>query len=116
MVHLAKNEGKILSLAEISKAEGIPFNFLEKIILRLEKKKLVKSKKGVNGGYFLAKNARKIKIGEIINILEGEIVLVKCLKRFCSRSNKCSAKNFWKKLNRAFNVVLNSINLADLIK
>lgn len=116
IVYLAKTEDKILPLRSISKAEGIPFDYLEKIISKLKKAKLVKARKGVQGGYFLGKKPEKIKVGQIIKVLEGEKALVECLKHFCPRSKKCLAKNFWQKLNRAINSALNSVTLADLVK
>lgn len=116
MVYLVKSKKEIVPLKEISQKEGISFDYLEKIISKLEKAELVKAKKGIYGGYFLAKSPRKIKIGEIIRTLEGETVLVKCLKYFCSKEKKCLTKNFWKKLNKAINSALNSVALADLIR
>jgi len=116
MVYLAKTKDKISPLKEISKREGIPFDFLEKIVSKLEKEGLVKAKKGVRGGYFLAKKPSKIKIGQIIKALEGEINLVRCFQYFCPREKKCLAKNFWKKLNKSLNSALNSVTLSDLIK
>jgi len=118
MVYLAKvfKKKKIFPLREIAQKEGISFDYLEKIISKLEKAHLVKSKKGVQGGYFLAKKPERIKISQIMMVLEGETVLVKCLKHFCPKEKKCLTKNFWKKLNKAINSVLNSITLSDLIK
>lgn len=116
IVYLAKTKNKISPLKEISEKEGISFDYLEKIISKLKKTGLVKSKKGVQGGYFLAKRPKKIKIGQILNVLEGETVLVKCLKYFCPKEKKCLAKNFWKKLNKAIDSALNSVTLADLIR
>jgi Rrf2 family transcriptional regulator, iron-sulfur cluster assembly transcription factor len=118
MVHLALYKGKICSLKEISQKEGISFDYLEKIISRLEKTGLVKSKKGSRGGYFLARPSRKIKIGEIIRAVEGNASLVKCTARAgnCPIMKKCLAKKFWDKLQKSLNAVLNSLTLADLIK
>lgn len=115
MVYLAKFPGKIYPLKQISKAEAISLDFLEKILSKLEKASLVKSKKGVRGGYFLARKPSKIRIGEIIRVLEKEITLVKCVKYFCPREKKCLTKNFWKKIQNALISKLNSITLADLI-
>jgi Rrf2 family protein len=115
MIYLAKNKNRICPLKEISKKEGIPFDYLEKIISKLEKKGLVKAKKGVHGGYFLAKKPSEIKIGELIESLEEKPNLVKCLRYFCPRSKRCSAKFFWQKLNKSINSTLNSVTLADLI-
>jgi len=116
MVYLARFKSKISPLKEISEKEGISFDYLEKIISKLEKADLVKSKKGVQGGYFLAKKPSKIKVGEVIRSLEGEMALVKCLKYFCPKEKRCLTKNFWKKLNNAIDSALNSVTLADLIK
>jgi Rrf2 family protein len=116
MIYLAKNKSKICPLKEISKKEGIPFDYLEKIISKLEKIGLVKAKKGVQGGYFLAKKPSEIKIGEIIKALEREIFLVRCIGNFCPKEKSCLAKNFWKKIQKVFVSALNSIVLSDLIK
>ena len=116
IVYLAKCKDKICPLKLISKKEGISFNYLEKIISKLEKADLVKAKKGVQGGYFLAKKPSKIKIKEIIRALEGELTLVKCLKYFCPKEKKCLTKKFWKKIQDSLNSTLNSITLSDLIK
>jgi len=116
MIYLAKNKDRICSLKEISKKEKISFDYLEKIFLKLEKAKLVKSKKGPLGGYYLAKNPEKIKIGKIISALEKNIFLVKCLDEICPQQSKCLAKKFWKKLNNNIQKTLNSITLANIIK
>lgn len=120
MVCLAKSKKKICPLKEISKKEGVPFSYLEKIISKLEKAGLLKSKKGVQGGYFLARPSNKIKLGDIIKALEGELALVRCIakteKCVCSRSKGCLTKAFWKKIQDSLNSTFNSLTLADLIK
>jgi Rrf2 family protein len=115
MVYLAR-KNRICSLKEISKNENVPFDYLEKIISKLEKAKFIKSKKGFQGGYFLAKSPSKIKIGEMIKILEKELYLVKCIENFCPREKKCLVKNFWRKIQKVFISALNSFTLSDLIK
>ena len=122
MVYLAKFKNKISPLKEISKKEGISFDYLEKILSKLEKTGLVEAKKGVRGGYFLARSPARIKIGEIIRNLEGTTSLVKCivgakiLRYHCARERKCLTRNFWKKIQDSLNYTLNSMTLADLIK
>lgn len=115
MVYLAKNfkRNKVFPLREISKSEDIPFDFLEKIILELEKSDLVKAKKGPNGGYFLACSPRKITAGDIVGALE-KTKPVNCL--ICGRMGKCSAKSVWNKLEQSLKDALDSINLSELTK
>lgn len=116
MIFLASKKNEICSLREIAKKEKIPLHFLEKIFSNLEKSNLVKAKKGFRGGYFLAKEPKKIKIGQIIDTLESEMAVVKCLKHFCPRERKCPAKKFWQKLNKSLISAFNSVSLEDLLK
>jgi len=124
MVYLAnpRLKDEVCPLKKISKDEEIPFDFLEKIFSKLEKAGLIKAKKGVQGGYFLAQSPQKIKVGEIIRILEGTMAPVLCIakekeKRYsCPRKNKCLTKNVWQKIRDTLNSTLNSITLADLAK
>ena len=117
MVYLARFPEKISSLKVISKSEGVSFDYLEKIISKLEKVGLVKAKKGVQGGYFLAKSPQKIKVGEIVRALEGEISLVKCLRKkyFCPKNRKCLVKSFWKQIQNSLDFAFDSLTLGDLL-
>lgn len=116
MVYLAKAflEKKISPLKKISEKEEIPFDFLEKIILELEKEGLVKAKKGVSGGYFLARNPKKITAGEIVRILEGGTAPVYCIG--CARARSCMTKGVWNEVQVSLDSTLDSITLDDLIK
>ena len=116
MVLLAKNykSKRICSTKLISEKEGVPFDFLEKIILQMEKSGLVKSKKGVQGGYILSRSPVKITAKDIVSILEGKESTVDCT--FCGRSKKCLTRNVWRKIDLAIDKTLKSITLADLIR
>jgi Rrf2 family protein len=120
MVYLAKFPKQISSIKTISDNEDIPFDYLEKIISKLEKSGLINSKKGVQGGYSLAMDSSKIKIGDIVRALEGDIVLVKCISNqkgcVCPRDKKCLTKSFWKKIQDSLNNAFDSLTLKDLIK
>lgn len=115
MVYLAKNssKNKVCPLKKISEKENIPFDFLEKIISELEKAGLVLAKKGVQGGYFLAKKPKEITAGEIIRVLE-DTVPVSCVG--CQMARICSAKNVWQKVQDSLDSTLDSMTLEDLIK
>ncbi len=115
MVCLAK-ERKMITLKSISEKENIPFNFLEKIFSELEKQNLVESKRGVGGGYSLARSAEKIKVGEIIRVLDQSHLNVRCIGTACPMEKKCLVKNFWHKIYNLLNESLDSMTLADLIK
>jgi len=119
MVYLASFKNKISSVKEISEKEGISFNYLEKIMSKLEKAKLVRAQKGVQGGYFLVKPLKKITVGEILKTLEGKTYLVKCLSGkdfYCPRKRICKTVNVWRKIQEVLNKTLDSITLADLVE
>lgn len=115
MIHLAKayKKNELVSLKEISDKELIPFNFLEKIIVQLQKAKLVRGKKGVGGGYILAKSINKITAKDIVGVLE-ETTPVDC--SFCFKKAKCASKNVWLRVDLAIEKALKSVKLSDLIK
>jgi len=114
MVYLAKAQ-KTCSAKEISQKEKIPFNFLEKIFLKLQREGLIKSRKGVKGGYFLAKPPQRISIREILKVSEDkEIFSVRCKKRHYPSKKKCPIKKVWKKIQKTLNSALDAITLADL--
>ena len=117
MVYLAKKTTHgvprdFFSLKDISEKEGIPFDFLEKIMSELEKRKLVRAKKGVQGGYVLAKKPEKITAKDIVAVLENTTA-VDC--SFCGKSRKCLTKNVWRKIDNAVQKTLKSITLKTLI-
>lgn len=115
MVYLAKvsSKDKVCPLKKISKAEEIPFDFLEKIVSELDKAGLVKAKKGSQGGYYLTKKPEKITVGQIVGALEKTTAPVKC--EGCSRAIECSAKGAWDEVGQSLDATLNSISLKDLI-
>ncbi len=122
MVYLANafgSDNKICSLKQISKEEDISFDYLEKIISDLEKKGLVASKRGSKGGYFLVRSPKKIKVGEIMEVLEKTMFPVECLAEEkghrCPREKTCKTIGVWKKIQESINNTLSSITLADLL-
>jgi len=115
MLYLARKQKdkKVVPLKEIAKKERVPFAFLEKIMIQLEKAKLVKAKKGIQGGYFLAKRADKITPGDIVLVLEENITLVHCIG--CPMAGKCTSEDVWDEVQQSLDTTLNGITLAELI-
>ncbi|MGB9612587.1 MAG: RrF2 family transcriptional regulator [Candidatus Margulisiibacteriota bacterium] len=105
-----------ISAKEISERQKIPLFYLEQILLRLKKKALVKAIKGPAGGYLLAKNPKKITIGEIIEAADAPVALAKCIPyaSVCLKSGCCSTRKLWESLSKKFSKILRSITLADL--
>lgn len=101
------------NIREISEEEKISGKYLERLIGELRKNNLVTSQKGKSGGYTLAKKPNLIKIGEIIETLEGPISTRGC--GLCGAGDRCSSSMVWLKLEREIKKTLNGIKLSELI-
>jgi Rrf2 family protein len=96
------------SADEISKKLNIPKEFVSKILQSLALKKIVGSKKGNSGGFFLGKPASQIKLIEIVEAIDGLSLFQSCVLGFpdCSPDNPCPVHNKWGKLrNDAYNML-----------
>ncbi len=104
LVHLALNHNKgPTPLREISKYEGISYQYLEQIFITLRRKNLVESIRGAKGGYILARSPESITVGDIVRVLEGPIAPVECVgegSKDCERSKICVSKNVWEKIRK----------------
>ncbi len=91
MIRLAKNyQNGFLSTSIIAEDEHIPKKFLEQILLELKRAKLVNSKQGANGGYYLMKSPDEINLADLYRIFEGPIALVPCISlNFYEKCDDC---------------------------
>lgn len=118
MLDLAVNDtGGYISLKSIAARQEISEKYLEQIILTLNKAGFVKSIRGANGGYRLAKPAQDYTVGMILRLTEGSLAPVACLEdepNKCLRSGECTTLYVWKKLYAAINGVVDKITLLEL--
>lgn len=119
MVELALNynQGSIF-LREIAQNEKISEKYLSYLIIPLKAEGLIYSSRGVHGGYRLAKAPDLITVKDVVQVLEGDIRIVECVKdpSVCNRTKDCITREIWKTLDDKILTVLNSITLKDLIK
>jgi Rrf2 family transcriptional regulator, cysteine metabolism repressor len=118
MVFLAKQTGpNPIKRKDISKAEQIPNSYLENILLQLRKNSLITTVRGAAGGFVLGRSPDKIKLIEIVELLEGPLAPVHCVldANACERVKGCEAHILWSKLYEAEKKVLDSMTLQDLI-
>lgn len=101
------------SIAEI----GVPGQYLEQLLGNLRRAGLLKTVRGAQGGYELAKAPEEITVGDIIEATEGPIYLSDCLadQTPCRKSDTCAARSVWEKINTSINDILQSINLQDML-
>ncbi len=107
---------KTCSLAEIAARQAIPRKFLEKIIQSLIRGGLVKSKRGPDGGYTLARPAAEISFRDVIEALEGPVAVNLCLdpQMSCGHLPRCAMVGVWQEVQRRVMDIFAQTNLADL--
>lgn len=119
MIDLAEHdEGKYISLKEISKRQGISIKYLEQIVVILGRAGFVKSVRGAQGGYRLSRKPAEYTIGEILRLIEGPLVPVSCLEDLqneCPRQETCPTLSFWEGLQKTINEYVDSYTLEDLV-
>ncbi|KXO17213.1 putative HTH-type transcriptional regulator CymR [Clostridiales bacterium KA00134] len=116
MYRLGENYGKgPTSLKAIAEKENLSELYLEQLFMLLRKKGLVEGVRGAGGGYLLTKDPKEIKIGDILNALEGEIELSCCNKESdCNKMGDCATKDILDKIQVKLEAVFDSMTLADM--
>jgi Rrf2 family protein len=111
--------GEVMSITEIAKLGDMPTKFLEQILLSLRRGGFVKSRRGVNGGFLLAKHPKDITIGEVIRFVEGPIEPIACVEKGSYKGCKdvagCIFRDVWKEVRDAISVVVDTLTFEELI-
>lgn len=118
MVFLAENELEgPLSLNRIA-ACGLPRDYLEQLLGQLRRAGLLETARGTQGGYYLAKPAMDISLGDIIGAVEGPVVLSECATdgSCCESSLECRLRGAWETLTTGINSLMGSMTLNDLLE
>jgi Rrf2 family protein len=118
MLELAFHYGEgPIELKEIAKKENISIKYLEQVIIPLRTAGIVKSMRGSKGGYSLAKPPSEIILNDLIEILDGPVNLIECLRdpNTCQKTPSCVTRDIWKEVSDAINKIFHSITLQDMI-
>ena len=109
-----------VSLRDISLRQNISLVYLEQIFSKLKKNNIVKSIRGINGGYILTKDPEKIKLSNIFLAVDEKVKTLQCKKESKKGCNgkltKCITHNLWDDLEMHINDFFDKKNLGDLLK
>ena len=118
MLDLAlNNTGECIKVKDIAARQGISEKYMEQIISALNLAGYVKSTRGAQGGYRLAKPPEEYTVGMILRVTEGSLAPVACLEEgadACGRIDTCETLEVWKDLAKAINTVVDGVTIADL--
>jgi Rrf2 family cysteine metabolism transcriptional repressor len=109
VVELGRRHGMgTVQIRDIARVHNIPQHYLEQILVTLKKARLVKSHRGAQGGYSLARSPGQIKVLEVLESVEGELEVVPLRKR------DGVLAFFWTMLDTSLRDIL-SLSIEDLI-
>jgi Rrf2 family protein len=116
------NAPQMMQIKEIALREQISPKFLEQILLALKNAGMLHSKMGVGGGYYLARSAKEITLGQIFRVLDGPVAPVKCVSQMayepcgCPDEATCGLRMVMGDVRNAIVDILDHTSLADVIK
>lgn len=119
MLDLAMNQGDgYVSLKEIAERQQISKKYLEQIVPLLNKSGILRTNRGYQGGYRLARPASEYTVSEILELTEGSLAPVACLdceENVCPRKEECITLSMWEGLHKIIKDYLSDITIQDLI-
>ena len=108
-----------VSISSIAARQNISERYLEQLVGKLKKAGIVKSIRGAQGGYQLAKSADEISVGDILRVLEGSLEAVECpglkAEQGCEEADFCVTKYVWQKINESITNAVDQISLNQLV-
>lgn len=119
VLYLARQPYKKISfVTEISEEYKIPRSFLAKILQKLVKGKIVRSYRGVKGGFSLARQAKDISVLDVLEAIEGKMALNICLvdRKSCDFNRHCPIHHVWATAQAKVIDVLKKANFDDLAR
>lgn len=113
----ASHEAALLNFRQIASQEDIPEEYLAKILRHLVVSGLIYSVRGAKGGYGLAKEPSEISFLDVIEAVEGPVIINVCLgeNQSCPVQLRCSMYSVWHKAQDAMLDVFRKTRLSDVL-
>jgi Rrf2 family protein len=121
MRHMALfSNGHMVTTKEIADIYQIPYELLAKVMQKLSKEKFITSYQGVHGGYSMSRSPGDVKIGALINAIEGKssVSIIQCEAESpenCSIHSTCTIKNPLVKLQGNINKMFSDMTILEMV-
>jgi Rrf2 family cysteine metabolism transcriptional repressor len=126
IMELSASEGPApLSVHELAARTGISIKYLEQIMTQLRAAGVVRSQRGMHGGYALARLPGQLTIGEVVRVMDGPLAPTPCASKSahvpcpsyrCPSEESCVLRGLWLDVRDAISGVLDQTTFGDLIK
>lgn len=111
-----------VSVADLAFADNLPMKFLEQILIGLREAGFVDTQRGKNGGYFLAKDPKTVKMGDLVRVLDGPLAPIACASQSayepcsCADEDHCGLRMIMIDVRNAISGILDRYTLADVVE
>lgn len=118
LTFFATRPDSIYTARDVAQAAGLPLPVVSKVLKLLGKAELLKSQRGIKGGYGLARRPEEITVAAVIRALEGPIALTECSHSNldCGLVTGCPVRTNWHVINQAIHAALEKITLAQMTR
>lgn len=117
MCHLAQEPQQLSSAVGLARMSNVPVPTVSKVLGALSRAGILRSQRGLKGGFFLGRPADDISVADIIEAVDGPIALTNCIDDApgdCSLEDLCTMKPHWQAINLAVRGALSGISLAEI--
>jgi Rrf2 family protein len=120
--YLARNQGQVIAAREIAEFYHLPIPMVTKVLKTLGTSSLIRSHRGVGGGYSFDDDPELVTLGQLIEVLEGPWDLVECEATddhglaTCAIRRACPSRRFMFGINRAIKGAFEQVTLGDLTR
>src|SRR5208337_3129433 len=116
VLYLCGKREEVTMIGEIASEMEVPRSFLAKILQKLARASLVKSFRGVKGGFQLARLPEELSLLDVMEAIEGEVSMNVCAldQSLCGRSKTCSVHPVWVEITKDFRKILKKYTFARL--
>ena len=121
VLYLALQYPGVLTIHDIAQRHHIPLKYLEQILAELKRGGVLESRRGVNGGYTLARAPEQISVGEVLRIVDGAFAESSCIHNeamggVCVEGQSCGLKQTWRDVQDAVEKILFATSFEDVRK
>ena len=104
-------------IRDIAKSQQISEKYISRLVIALRKGGMIRSVRGVNGGFHLAMKPEDITLLKVIEVMEGPLSIVDCVSapKCCAQSADCAPREIWCKLNEDIRDLMRRTTLADIL-
>jgi Rrf2 family protein len=115
-------DGGYVLTKDIAAQENIPKKFLEQILLELKHARIINSKRGIGGGYYLLKHPKSISVADVYRLFDGAIAFLPCVSlNFyekcddCRSEKECVLRDEFIKIREGARVVMSKVTIQSFL-